>query len=84
MSREEAAARAARDELRRAAASIVRADAERYVKEWNERLARGGPHLFSPPIGAAIVGRYPWLAVYCGGCRSMQEGADRSSAARVD
>jgi hypothetical protein len=46
----------------------VRADALRFVTEWNERQAQLAPRLFSPTIGAAIAAQHWYLWVRCPGC----------------
>jgi hypothetical protein len=63
--RHEAEQRAAR---RRALNPQVRADALRFVTEWNERQAQRAPLLFSPTIGAASAAQHWWLWVRCPAC----------------
>ena len=50
----------------------VRADALRFVTEWNEREAQRAPLLFSPTIGAAIAAQHWYLWVRCPGCCCTQ------------
>jgi hypothetical protein len=50
----------------------VRADALRFVTEWNERQAQRGPLLFSPTIGAAVAAQHWYLWVRCPGCCCTQ------------
>jgi hypothetical protein len=46
----------------------VRADALRFVTEWNERQAQRAPLLFSPTISAAITAQHWHLHVRCPAC----------------
>jgi hypothetical protein len=50
----------------------VRADALRFVTEWNERQTQRAPLLFSPTIGAAIAAQHWYLWVRCPGCCCTQ------------
>ena len=59
-------------EARRARDPQVRADALRFVSEWNERQAQRAPLLFSPTIGAAIAAQHWWLWVRCPACCCTQ------------
>ena len=59
-------------EARRARDPQVRADALRFVSEWNERQAPRAPLLFSPTIGAAIAAQHWWLWVRCPACCCTQ------------
>jgi hypothetical protein len=69
--REEAAARRAEAERRRRTTPQMQEDAERAIADWNCRLQRGEPVWTVPIIGAALAARYPWLAVYCPGCKTV-------------
>ena len=57
---------------RRALDPQVRADALRFVTEWNERQEKRAPLLFSPTIGAAIAAQHWFLWVRCPGCCTTQ------------
>jgi hypothetical protein len=59
----------------------VRADALRFVTEWNERQAQRAPLLISPTIGAAITAQHWHLWVRCSGL--LLYPIDRPAAARL-
>ena len=73
------AERVARDAERRQCAEVIEA--------WNERTRIRRDPDPSPSIGVAITAGYPWLQVYCPGCRQVSEvdlrTIDRHPAARV-
>lgn len=48
-------------------------DATRLVTEFNIRLARRLPLLFTPTIGAALVSGHHWLQVHCAGCNVISD-----------
>jgi hypothetical protein len=50
----------------------VRADALRFVTEWNARQAQRAPLLFSPTIGAAVASQHWFLWVRCPACCCTQ------------
>lgn len=43
-------------------------DATRVIVEFNIRLERRLPLLFTPTIGAALISKHPWLQIHCAGC----------------
>jgi hypothetical protein len=50
-----------------------RRQCEQFVERWNEMVrVRRSPDP-APSIGIALMAGYPWLHVYCPGCRSIGE-----------
>ena len=43
-------------------------DATRLIAEFNIRLERRLPLLFTPTINAALISKNPWLQIHCKGC----------------
>ena len=58
--------------LAQAVDEAARADAVRIIEDWNRRIIEGRPMWSSPSLRAAMVAGYPWLDVWCPGCRTSR------------
>jgi len=85
LEREEARAREAFRRRQAEAREAERIEAALVIETWNDKLAAGGPALFSPTFRAA--GGYRWLTVLCPGCGTVTDidlaGIDRHPDASI-